>query len=260
MQMHHSVTQPTRRNFLQTTLATLGLGISLGLAAMSAQASPAAPVNGAEFRTLERALSTESGKKVEVTEFFWYNCPHCNAFEPALEEWVKKQGDNISFRRVPVAFRESFQPQQRLYYALEAMGKVDELQMKIFRAIHAERKSLDTDAAIADFVASQGIDRKKFLDVYNSFGVQTKLRRAMQLQEAYHVDGVPLVAIDGRFMTSPSIVGTTLGSQPEAVLQSSTLQVMDWLVGKAAKEHKSASRVPAATPIHVASVASAARK
>jgi thiol:disulfide interchange protein DsbA len=254
MQLHHTATPSTRRSFLQITLATLGLGISLGLAAMSAQASPAAPVNGAEFRTLDKAQATESGKKVEVTEFFWYNCPHCNAFEPSLEEWVKKQGDNISFRRVPVAFRESFQPQQRLYYALEAMGKVDELQMKIFRAIHAERKSLESEGAIADFVASQGIDRKKFLDVYNSFGVQTKLRRAMQLQEAYHVDGVPLVAIDGRYMTSPSIVGTTLGSQPEAVLQASTIQVMDWLVTKAAKEHKSASIAPVANQVHLASV------
>ena len=156
---------------------------------------------------------------------------------------------------MPVAFRESFQPQQRLYYALEALGKVDEMQMKVFRAIHAERKSLDTEAQIADFVATQGIDRKKFLDAYNSFGVQTKMRRAMTLQDAYKIDGVPLVAIDGRFVTSPSIVGAAIGSQPEPVLQSSTLQVMDWLVGKAAKEHKAAA---VSTPATVATAAPAA--
>jgi thiol:disulfide interchange protein DsbA len=239
-----------RRSFLRTTL--LGLALGTGLLSASAQASPTAPVNGTEFRTLEKAQSTESGKKIEVTEFFWYSCPHCNAFEPALEAWVKKQGDTISFRRVPVAFRDSFQPQQRLYYALEAMGHADDMQKKVFSAIHAERKNLDTEATIADFVATQGIDRKKFLDVYNSFGIQTKLKRAAQLQEAYHIDGVPLVAIDGRFVTSPSIVGASLGSQPEMVLQASTLQVMDYLVAKAAKDHKTASVAPAAA--HVASV------
>ena len=232
-------TRQGRRHALQTIIAGFGLSLGLGLAvAPLVQATPTAPVNGAEYRTLDKAQTTEAGKKIEVTEFFWYSCPHCNAFEPALADWVKKQGDNISFKRVPVAFRDSFQPQQRLYYTLEAMGKVDDMQKKVFHAIHVEHKTLDTEAAIADFVATQGIDRKKFVDVYNSFGVQSRLKRAVQLQEAYKIDGVPLVAIDGRYVTSPSIVGATLGSQPEPVLQSSTLQVMDWLMAKAGKERK----------------------
>lgn len=219
---------------IQQLLAALGFG----LVAMAATASPASPVSGTDYRTLDKAQPTESGKKVEVTEFFWYACPHCHAFEPALEDWVKKQGDKIAFKRVPVAFRDSFVPQQKLYYTLEAMGKVDELHKKVFDAIHVGRQSLDTDAAIADFVAKQGVDKKKFLDLYNSFGVQTKVRRASQQQEAYKIDGVPTVAIEGRYLTSPSIVGASIGSKPEAVLQSSALQVMDWLVAKAAKEQK----------------------
>ena len=249
MQIENTFIQTKKRTFMRRALATFGLslGLSLGLAATGAQASPAAPVNGTDYRTLEKAQSTDSGKKIEVTEFFWYSCPHCSAFEPALEDWIKKQGDNINFRRVPVAFRESFQPQQRLYFALEAMGKVDDMQKKVFNAIHAERKSLDTEAQIADFVATQGIDRKKFVEAYNSFGVQSKLRRAAQLQEAYKVDGVPLVAIDGRYMTSPSIVGEALGRQPEPVLQASTLQVMDWLLAKATKERKAAGAAPVAS-------------
>ncbi len=264
MQFEHAVTatpfvRHARRSALQKILAgvSFGLGLGLGLALVpAAHASPAAPVNGAEYRTLDKAQSTDAGKKIEVTEFFWYSCPHCHAFEPALADWVKKQGDNISFKRVPVAFRESFQPQQRLFYTLEAMGKVDEMQKKVFHAIHVEHKTLDTEAAIADFAATQGIDRKKFVDAYNSFGVQSKLKRAMQLQEAYKIDGVPLVAIDGRYVTSPSIVGATLGSQPEAVLQSSTLQVMDWLMAKASKERKTAGiDAPAA-----GQVAAAAKK
>ncbi|HTN65393.1 MAG TPA: thiol:disulfide interchange protein DsbA/DsbL [Burkholderiaceae bacterium] len=224
-------------------LASLGFA----LVALSAAASPASPQNGQDYRTLEQPQQTAPGNKVEVTEFFWYNCPHCNAFEPALEDWVKKQGDKIVFKRVPIAFRDSFIPQQKLYYTLEALGQVDELHKKVFYAIHVERQRLDTDNEIADFIGKQGVDKKKFLDMYNSFAVQTKVRQATQLQAAYQVDGVPLVAINGRYLTSPSIVGASIGNRPEAVLQSSTLQVMDFLVAKAAKERApvAASAAPA---------------
>lgn len=212
------------------------IALSLGFAAIGAGASPTSPVDGADYRTLEKPQQTDSGKKVEVTEFFWYACPHCNAFEPALNDWVKKQGDNIVYKRVPIAFRPSFVPQQKLYYTLEAMGKLDEMHGKVFHAIHADRKSLDTDAAITDFIVKQGIDKAKFLEIYNSFGVQTKARRASQLQEAYRIDGVPTVAIGGRYVTSPSIVGAAMGNAPEGASQAAALQVMSWLVAKAAKE------------------------
>lgn len=211
--------------------------VSLAVLAATAHASPQAPVNGTDYKTLEKAQPTESAGKVEVTEFFWYSCPHCFALEPSLAEWVKKQGNAISFKRVPVAFRPSFVPQQKLYYALEAMGRLNDLHPKVFHAIHSERKSLDTDAAIADYIAAQGVDKAKFLEVYNSFGVQTKAKRAAALQEAYKIDGVPTLAIDGRYMTSPSIVGAAMGGrQPENALHDAALQVASFLVDKAAKE------------------------
>ncbi|RQO37329.1 disulfide bond formation protein DsbA [Herminiimonas sp. KBW02] len=217
--------------FIQHLLAVA----SLSLFAATAGASPTAPVNGTDYRTLEKAQQVDSGKKVEVTEFFWYSCPHCSALEPSLEAWVKKQGDKINFKRVPVAFRDSFIPQQKLYYTLEALGWVNSLHGKVFRAIHVERQPLDTDKQIADFIAKQGVDTKKFAETYNSFGIQSKVQRATQLQGAYKVDGVPMIAIDGRYITSPSIVGASLGNRPEAILHEATLQVMDWLVTKSAK-------------------------
>ncbi|HJV83933.1 MAG TPA: thiol:disulfide interchange protein DsbA/DsbL [Noviherbaspirillum sp.] len=227
--------------FLKHALAAL----TIGLVAFGAAATPTNPQPGVDYRVLDKPQSTDSGKKVEVTEFFWYSCPHCNAFEPDLEAWVKKQGDNIVFKRVPVAFRDSMIPQQKLYYALEALGKVDDLHVKVFNAIHVQHQRLDTDNSIADFVAKNGVDKKKFLDVYNSFGVQSKAKRAAQLQQDYQVDGVPLVAIDGRFLTSPSIVGATMGNRPEAVLFEATLQVMDALVAKVAKEKGGTAAAPA---------------
>ncbi len=217
--------------FIQHLLAVA----TLSLMAATAGASPTAPVNGTDYRTLDKAQQTDSGKKVEVTEFFWYSCPHCEALDPSLAAWVKKNADKIVFKRVPVAFRDSFIPQQKLYYTIEALGLVDSLHPRVFRAIHVERQMLDTDKQILDFVAKQGIDVKKFTETYNSFGVQTKVSRATQLQAAYKVDGVPMIAIDGRYVTSPSIVGAKLGNRPEAVLHEATLQVMDHLVAKSAK-------------------------
>lgn len=217
--------------FIQHLLAVA----TLSLMAATAGASPTAPVNGKDYRTLEKAQPTESGKKVEVTEFFWYSCPHCEALEPSLAAWVKKNADKIVFKRVPVAFRDSFIPQQKLYYTIEALGLIDTLHPRVFRAIHVERQKLDTDKQILDFIAKQGVDAKKFADTYNSFGVQTKVGRATQLQAAYKVDGVPMIAIDGRYVTSPSIVGAALGNRPESVLHEATLQVMDHLLAKSAK-------------------------
>lgn len=220
--------------FLQRLLAAL----SLSLLAAGASATPDNPQNGVDYRTLDKAQQTDSGKKVEVIEFFWYSCPHCSALEPALVDWVKKQDDKIAFKRVPIAFRDSMVPQQKLFYTLEAMGKLDELHHKVFNAIHVQRQRTDTDAAILDFVVKNGIDKQKFLDVYNSFGVQSKVARAKQLQQVYQVDGVPLLAVDGRYLTSPAIVGASMGNRPDAVLHAATFQVMDWLVAKSAKQGK----------------------
>ncbi|HYD96781.1 MAG TPA: thiol:disulfide interchange protein DsbA/DsbL [Noviherbaspirillum sp.] len=217
--------------FLQHLLAAL----SLSLVAFGAAASPDNPQSGVDYRTLDKPQQTDSGKKVEVTEFFWYSCPHCFALEHDLVAWLKKQGDRINFKRVPVAFRDSMVPQQKLFYTLEAMGKFEELHQKLFNTIHVEKKRVDTDAEILDFVVKNGIDKQKFLDVYNSFGVQSKAKRATQLMQAYQIDGVPMLAVDGKYLTSPSVVGASIGSKPEPVLFQATFQVMDWLVKKSAQ-------------------------
>lgn len=216
-------------------LSRIFLAVGFSLLAASAGATPDNPQNGKDYLTLDKPQQTESGGKVEVLEFFWYNCPHCNAFDPSLSDWVKKQGDKIAFKRVPVAFRDSFVPQQHLYYALEAMGKADEMQPKILRAIHIDRHQLDTDAQIVDFIAKQGIDKQKFLDLYNSFGVDAKAKRAVQLQQIYKIDGVPTLAVDGRYVTSPSTISEGNGRMSEPALQAATLKVMDWLVAHSAK-------------------------
>ena len=169
-----------------------------------AQAKP--PEAGVDYLVLDKRATVETAAgKIEVVEFFWYNCPHCNAFEPALEAWIKRLPKDVSVRRVPVSFRDDFVPQQRLYYAIEAMGLTEKLHNKIFTAIHGEKLQLNKSDAIADWVAKQGVDKGKFLEQYNSFTVSTKATRATQLQNTYKVEGVPALGIAGRFYTDGTL-------------------------------------------------------
>ena len=215
-----------RRQFNQSAAALSGLALTSPLAAL-AQSKP--PADGAEYISLDQAVPTEGGPgKVDVVEFFWYSCPHCNAFEPLLEAWLSKLPKNVHFRRVPVMFRPTFEPQQRLFYVLEAMGKLPELHKKVFYAIHVEKQTLDSVDQVANWVAKQGVDKAKFLEQYNSFPVVTKGRRATQLQEQYKVDGVPSLGIAGKYFTSGTLAGT----------MQRALQVTDYLVAQASKGAK----------------------
>lgn len=206
-----------RRQFTATLLAS---------AALPALAQ-GGPVEGTHYVRLSQPVPAGApAGKVEVVEFFWYGCPHCNAFEPALEAWARKLPADVVFRRVPVAFREEpFVAHQRIYYALEAMGQVEAMHRKVFHAIHAERARLDKVAEIAAFMSKNGLDGAKFTEVFNSFSVQTKARQAKQLSEAYKIDGVPALGVQGRFFTSGTLAGT-----PER-----SLQVADFLIQQVRK-------------------------
>ncbi len=196
----------------------------------------------AEYTELAVRQPAEVGKKVEVVEFFGYFCSHCKSFDPVLSEWAKKNADRVVFKRVPVAFRDSMIPQQRMYYALEAMGKLDDLHGKIFDAIQLQRLSLDSDRAIFDYIGKQNIDAAKFKELYESFGVQSQAKMAYEMQRSYNINSVPNIAIDGRFITSASHASQRPGVQrTEEGLQTATLQIMDELVAKVQRERLSSA-------------------
>lgn len=213
-----------RREFSAGAACTLALA-SLGLPG-SLLAQVKKPDEGVDYLTLDKKAMVEApAGKIEVVEFFWYSCPHCNAFEPKLAAWLKKLPADVSFRRVPVAFRDDFVPQQRLFYMLEAMGKVDEMHAKVFHAIHVERLPIDKEPAIAAWVEKNGLDKVKFQELYNSFSVQTKARKATQLQDQYKVQGVPAIGIAGRYYTDGSLAGS----------MDSAIQITEYLVAEVRK-------------------------
>jgi thiol:disulfide interchange protein DsbA len=201
-----------------------GLALVAGFSAFlpaTAQAQQQ-PREGTEYIRLQTPQATDSPGKIEVTEFFWYSCPHCNALEPSLEAWIKKLPADVVVRRVPVRFNAGMEAQQHLFYTLEALGKVDELHARVFNAIHQENQQLTTEARITDWAVKQGLDKGQFTAAFNSFGVQSKVQRAAKLADAYKIDGVPTLAINGKFITSPSLAGSNVGA----------LQVADFLIGR----------------------------
>ena len=211
-----------RRDFALAASAGLPLW---ALAQGPAPAKPA-PQEGIEYVTLDKRVPAESNDgKIEVIEFFWYSCPHCNAFEPRFAQWIKAAPKDVVVRRVPVRFRDDFEPQQRMFYTLEAMGKLEALHVKLFTAIHGEKQKLDSFDALSAWAVKNGLDKAKFAEVFNSFGVATKARRATQLQEAFKVQGVPSLGIAGRFYTDGSLASN----------MESALAVTDYLIGQVRK-------------------------
>lgn len=215
-----------RREFSKAGLAVSALGLTQAPAVL-AQAKAAKA--GTDYLVLEKPAGVEAPQgKIEVVEFFWYACPHCNTFEPTLEAWVKQLPKDVAFRRAPVSFRSDFVPLQKLYYTLEALNLVEALHRKAFYAIHVEKQRLNSDDTVLAWAAKQqGVDQAKFVEAYNSFNVSTKVRKATQLQDAYKLAGVPALGIHGRYYTD----GTLAQSMDRALVI--TDQLVAELRGKA---------------------------
>ncbi len=181
---------------------------------------------GREYVRIRNPVPVETGKKIEVIEFFSYGCPHCGEFEPILDAWLKTIPPDVQFRRVPVMFQDRWIPLAKIYYTLEALGEEARLSPEVFTAIHGKGTPLWQEKTFFDWAASKGLDRKKVEDMYNSFAIAGKMNRARQQAELYRVQSVPLVVIDGKFITASDKVGTHEKMPP----------VMDALIAKARAE------------------------
>jgi protein dithiol oxidoreductase (disulfide-forming) len=176
---------------------------------------------GIDYRLVQPAVPTSSPGKIEVLEFFWYACPHCYRLNPFVAEWKKKLPANVDFKKVHVAFRGD--GHQKIFYTLEAMGREADLGIKVFEEIHLKKNPMASLIEASAWAKAQGLDVAKFEATWNSFAVQTQQKRANALVNSYKLDGVPMFGINGRFLTSPAMVG---GSHARA------LQVVDYLISR----------------------------
>jgi len=179
------------------TLALAALAALVGLGTARAEGLK----EGTDFRSLTPPLPTGAAGKIEVIEFFSYACPHCANFYPLVASWQAKLPKDVVFRRVPVGFqRPAWVNMQRVFYALQADGDFERLDAKLFKAIHEEQQPLFEEPRIADWIGRNGGDADKFAAAYASFGVNNQTVQADQMAEDYHIDSVPSMAVDGRYV------------------------------------------------------------
>lgn len=201
------------------------IGLSLFALLLLPLAGQAQFLEGVEYARVAPQL-VETGKKIEVREFFWYGCPHCFSLEPSIEKWLKTKPANVQFVRTPAVFSERWAVHARAYYAFETLGITAKMHKPLFHALHMDKRPLADAESIAAFVAEKGGDRKAFLDAYNSFGMQANVNRAVQAGAAYNLESVPALIVDGKYVTNANIAGG----------YDRALQVVDFLVKKAAAE------------------------
>lgn len=204
-------------------------GVIIGL--LLATAAGAQPSAGKDYVLIKPPQPTDNPAKVEVLEFFWYGCPHCNNLQPSLEAWLKRKPAEVDFKRVPAVFQDSWVPLTRTYYTLEAMGLVEKLHQDVFATLHRKNIRLQDANAIFDWAASKGVDRKKFADTYNSFGVNGRTQRSIELTRKFDIPGTPALIIDGKYLTAPSMTIKT----DRTVDYERFFQVVDGLIAEARK-------------------------
>ncbi|HKK14346.1 MAG TPA: thiol:disulfide interchange protein DsbA/DsbL [Gammaproteobacteria bacterium] len=179
---------------------------------------------GIEYQRIDPPVPTDSGHKVEVVEFFWYGCPHCYHFEPELDKWLAHKPKDVEFKRIPAILGSRWAPLARAFYTEKLLGVFDKTHQALFDAIHKDRrlKLLRDEGALADFFAQHGVSKDKFRSTYNSFAVDMDVRRARDLTQRYGIDGVPSMAVAGRYRTSGQLAGDN----------QRMLDVVDFLVRK----------------------------
>lgn len=214
-----------RRDFSLQLAAVGGATMLCGLGLPGAAfAQSGQPFEGKDYNRLKTPINLPKTGKVEVIEFFWYGCPHCNAFEPTIEPWIAKLPADVHFRRVHVQFDALKEIHQQVFYTWDVMGLVEQMHKKTFDRFHVAHKPINSESDMLAFAQESGLDVAKVKQAWESFSVQTKMRQAKQLSEDYAVDGVPMIGIHGRYTTSPSMGG-----------MKECLATTDWLVDRVRK-------------------------
>lgn len=183
-------------------------------------------VKGRDYAVLLSPQPTTSGNKIEVLEFFWYGCPHCFKLHPLIKVWLTKIPKDVNFRYIPAIFRKNWIPGAKTFYTLEAIGKKDELHAKIYHAIHIEKIDLTNEKLLFDWIEKQGVDRRKFISIYESFTIINKSSRSSEMSIKYGLRGVPSLIVEGKYLISGRMGGTP----------QDTIRTLDQLINKIRKD------------------------
>jgi len=184
---------------------------------------------GVHYYALPQAQPVQTGDEIEVLELFWYHCPHCFALEPVLDEWLEKaKPDNAGYVRMPGIFRRSTIFDARVYYALEALGVLDQMHADVFQEIHVRKNPFKEQSDLTSLLEKHGVSEADFAAAFDSFAVDTKTKHAQMMFERYQATGVPAIVVDGKYRATASSAGG----------HSQLMELTNYLVEKAASERQ----------------------
>jgi protein dithiol oxidoreductase (disulfide-forming) len=206
----------------------LGIVLAAVCAVAQAQTSGAPPTSGRDYVELNPPRPTSTPDQLEVLEFFYYGCPVCYEAQPHIARWVSRAGPGIALIRIPAPFSESAESFAKTFYTLGAMNQIARLHWPIYDNHHFDGKQLHEEKNIADWVARNGVDRERFLELRNSDEIKQRVDAAKKALETYDVKGVPSFVIDGKYVTSARMAGGT----------REMMRVVEFLVERAAGERK----------------------
>lgn len=198
------------------------LGAALAISSLFALAVQAEPEAGKNYVELASPVQVSKPGQIEVVELFWYGCGHCYQFESTINPWVEQLPDDVNFVRVPALFGGLWNVHGQGFITLQALKVGPAVHAAVFDAIHKQGKKLATAEEMAEYLATQGVDKDSFLKTYNSFGVKSQMEKAKKLGMAYQISGVPTMVVNGKYRFD---IGSAGGAKQ-------ALQVADFLIDK----------------------------
>lgn len=194
-------------NRIKSIAASLALGCLAALLPVSATLGAGIDPSG-KFDLIRPPQPTENPEKIEVVEVFSYACPHCFTFLPYMEQYSKNKPDYVEVRHMPAIFRESWVPLARAYYTAELLGVAERIHRPIFEAIHLHHEPLTDRDALMMFFEKHGVSNEDFNKTYDSFAVESLLRKSQVMQQRYRVRGTPTVVVNGKYQVTGTLAGS----------------------------------------------------
>ncbi|MFT5173523.1 MAG: thiol:disulfide interchange protein DsbA [Gammaproteobacteria bacterium] len=213
----------TRRIFARHGILVLLAAFALGLPSATLAQHTIDP--DGKYDLIDPAQPTDTPGKVEIVDVFWYGCPHCYRFLPSMEALDKRKADYVAIRRMPAIFRDSWAIHARAYYTAKLLDVVERIHRPLFVAIHDKNQALNTPASLRAFFVAHGVEGKTFDKTFESFAVETMLRKSTLMQGRYGVRGTPSVIVNGKYRVSAEKAG-------------GYAQMVDVAEALAAREHK----------------------
>jgi thiol:disulfide interchange protein DsbA len=204
------------------------LAAIVAAAAVCASAQAQQPVAGRDYQELSPPRAVSTGERIEVIEFFYYGCPVCYESQPHIAKWLAQAGPAVAMVRVPVVFTDSSESFARTFFTLAAMKEIARLHWPIYDNHHFDGKQLNEEKNIVAWVAGNGVDAKRFEELWNSAEIKAKVQASKQALELYGVKGVPTFVVDGKYLTSARMAGGV----------KEVMRVVEALVERAAAERR----------------------